>query len=248
MQLVADDPVNRSIWTDSLALQRKIVEREAQPLQVGAQQAMPKPRDAANFSASDPLPWVPDLVGTNFGNDPRSVLVVASSYNGFIEGYSARQAVMPLVYYVNAKNDTSHGLERFCHDFVDYVVERDADYYQPTLRDLLRPAGCDPDSCCLTDLCKASFVERGTGLDGGNRGDKGDDSVVRKYWKQWIVYVSGLADAEGDAPLSYQWLWRRMQQCRVVVALGTIAEYGVLKVLLRMAAEPSAFSWTDSRV
>jgi hypothetical protein len=40
MQLVPDDPVNRSIWTESVALQRKITEREMLPLEVGAQQTM----------------------------------------------------------------------------------------------------------------------------------------------------------------------------------------------------------------
>jgi len=31
-----DDPVNRSLWTESVALQRKIAQRERVPLQVGA--------------------------------------------------------------------------------------------------------------------------------------------------------------------------------------------------------------------
>ena len=248
MQLVADDPVNRSIWTQSVELQRKIVEHQTLPLRVGAQQAMPKVCDEKLFSAQDPLPWVPDLVGSRFGSDPRSVLVVASSYNGFIEGYSRRDAVMPLADYVNAKNDDRHGVEQFCRAFVEHVVDRDADYYQPILRDLLPAAGCDPDCCCLTDLCKASFVQRGNGPDKGNRGDKGDDSVVRKHWPQWIPYVAGLADGECDTPLPYQWLWQRMQQCRVVVALGTIAEYGILKIFQRMAREPRTWSWKDCTI
>ena len=35
MQMFADDPVNRSIWTESVGLQRKISERETQPLRGG---------------------------------------------------------------------------------------------------------------------------------------------------------------------------------------------------------------------
>lgn len=248
MQLVADDSVNRSIWTNSVELQRKIVEREQLPVQAGAQQAMPKACDQAHFSPENPLPWVPDLVGSRFGDDPRSVLVVASSYNGFIEGYSGRGAVMPLADYVDAKNAGGGGRSTFISKFKEHVVDRDEDYYQPILRDLLVPAGCEVDFCCITDLCKASFVERGTGADNGNRGDKGDDSVVRNHWQQWIPYVGGMSGDEDDAPLPYQWLWQRMQACRVIVALGTIAEYGVLKILQRMAAVPNAWSWNDSRV
>src|SRR5580658_9762371 len=102
MQLVVDDSVNRSIWTQSVELQRQFAAREAQPLQAGPQQAMPKAHDVKRFSLQEPLPWVPDLVGSRFGSDPRSVLIVASSYNGFIEGYSNRGAVIPLGDYVNA--------------------------------------------------------------------------------------------------------------------------------------------------
>ena len=87
MPFVASDPVNRSIWTESVQLQRMIGRRYSGLLTVGAQQAMPKVCDRHLFSQPRPLPWVPDLVGSRFGDDPRSLLVVASSYNGFIEGY-----------------------------------------------------------------------------------------------------------------------------------------------------------------
>src|SRR5688572_9115563 len=103
MQFAADDPVNRRIWTESVVLQQKISEHETILLQVGAQQAMPKACDQESFSANDPLPWVPDLVGEKFGKDGLSVLVVASSYNGFLAGYSKRKAVLPLADYVKAK-------------------------------------------------------------------------------------------------------------------------------------------------
>ncbi|MGP8237283.1 MAG: hypothetical protein ACLQVW_18000 [Limisphaerales bacterium] len=248
MQLVADDPINRSIWAESVALQRKIAERETQPLRVGAQQAMSKPCDQALFSPKRPLPWVPDLVGSRFGSDRRSVLVVASSYNGFIEGYSRRAAVLPLTDYADAKKAGVAGLVGFIARFKECVVDRDEDYYQPILRDLLAASGCSLEDCCVTDLCKASFVQRGSGPDSGSRGDKGDDYVVRNYWQQWIPYVAGLADGGREAPLPYRWLWQRMQNCRVVVTLGTIAEYGVLKIFQSMVTAPKAWSWKDSSV
>ncbi len=179
MQLVANDPLNRRIWAESVALQRRITERETLPLPVGGQQAMPKVCDQPLFSPEKPLPWVPDLVGSRFGNDRRSVLMVASSYNGFIEGYSRRSAVMPLAGYADAKKAGVDGLSKFMARFKTCVVDHDEDYYQPILRDLLPPAGCDLDCCCLTYLCKASLVLRGIGPDTGNRGDWGSDTVAR---------------------------------------------------------------------
>ena len=220
MQLVADDPVNRSIWTESVALQRTIAEVEARPMCVGAQQAMPKECDAARFSAHDPLPWVPDLVGTKFGNDAESVLVVASSYNGFIKGYSQRNAVMPLADYLQAKHAGIDGLAKFVAEFKECVVDGDEDYYQPILRDLLLGSGIALDNCCLTDLCKASFVQRGGGRDGGNRGDKGSDEILQTFWPQWLSYVGGVDGDQRNVPLPYDWLWQRVQRCHLIVALG----------------------------
>jgi hypothetical protein len=158
MQLVADDPINRSIWAESVALQRKIAERETQPLRVGAQQAMPKPCDQALFSPKRPLPWVSDLVGSRFGSNRRSVLVVASSYNGFIEGYSRRAAVLPLTDYADVKKAGVADLVGFIARFKECVVDRDEDYYQPILRDLLAASGCSLEDCCVTDLCKADIA------------------------------------------------------------------------------------------
>ncbi len=248
MQLVMDDPVNSSIWSKSIELQRIIAQSQMQPLQTGAQQAMPKTCDERFFSSDSPLPWVPDVVGNRFGGDPLSVLIVASSYNGFIEGYSARNAVMPLGDYVRARDAGPEGLQHFIGTFKQCVVDRDDDYYQPIIRDLLPASGLGFETCCLTDLCKASFVQRGSGPEAGTRGDKGDDSVVRTNWQQWLAYVAQANGSDQGVPLPYEWLWRRMQQCRVILALGTIAEYGALKIFMRMASKPTAWSSHDGSV
>ena len=73
------------------------------------------------------------------------MLVVASSYNGFIEGYSRRAAVLPLTGYADAKKAGVAGLVRFIARFKECVVDRDEDYYQPILRDLLAASGCSLD-------------------------------------------------------------------------------------------------------
>jgi hypothetical protein len=155
---------------------------------------------------------------------------------------------MPVTDYVEAKKAGTDGLDTFMANLQEKVIRRDENYYQPILRCLLPEAGCNPGFCCLTDLCKASFVRMGDGPDKGNRGDEGSDAVVKKNWRQWLPYVAGLPNGGADTPLSYQWLWLRMQRCRVIIALGTIAEYGLLKIFLRMAADPKAWSWGDATV
>ena len=48
--------------------------------------------------------------------------------------------------------------------------------------------------------------------------------------------------------MPYQWLWQRMQQCHLIIALATIAEYGVLKIFQHMAYAPKVRSWQDNSV
>src|ERR1017187_9012612 len=104
---VADDPINREIWSRSREMQRDISHR-AEGL-VGAQQAMPKKKHENDFGPKNPLPWVPDLVGTRFCPSD-GVMVVGSSYNGFIRGYSARPRAMDLQDYVMCRDDEATGL------------------------------------------------------------------------------------------------------------------------------------------
>ena len=102
--------------------------------------------------------------------------------------------------------------------------------------------------CCLTDLCKASFVQRGSGPDSGNRGDWGSDTVVRKFWPQWIPYVAGLADGGCDAPAAVPVAMAADAAVPCDRRAGHIAEYGVLKIFQRMATAPRAWSWKDISV
>jgi hypothetical protein len=91
MNFLPTDPLNCEIMALSLALQRKISEHDdPEGPEVGAQQVMPKLEHVADFGPTNPLPWVPDRVGTEFSRQNNGVLVVGSSYNGFIEGYSGR--------------------------------------------------------------------------------------------------------------------------------------------------------------
>src|SRR5437867_6996490 len=112
-----DDPINREIWFQSGDMQRQISQRHG--VACGAQQAMPKP-DERRFGPDNPLPWVPDLVGTEFKSG-NGILVVGSSYNGFIRGYSARARTMDLKTYIDCRNDKTAGHQRFVSEYVNSV-------------------------------------------------------------------------------------------------------------------------------
>src|SRR5712691_1590039 len=93
--LLSADPLNCEIIALSLGLQREMSKDDGtEEPEFGAQQVMPKHEHADEFGPSNPLPWVPDQVGAEFLRENQGVLVVGSSYNGFIEGYSSRNMAL----------------------------------------------------------------------------------------------------------------------------------------------------------
>lgn len=186
------------------------------------------------------------------------MLVVGSSYNGFIEGYSSRS--MKLQHYLAIRDLIREGNEdpahpkvaeacaKFVGDFETQVMAPDTStYYGLILDRLLGDAGVPASRACLTDLCKASFVRRGSNTGTGDRGDEGNDGVIKKTWSAWAQFLTCKRDGD-TAPLPYEWLWRRMQQCRHIIALGTIAEYGVIKMFKRMAESPGIATRNGGRI
>ncbi|MCU0772418.1 MAG: hypothetical protein MUE94_11725 [Verrucomicrobia bacterium] len=259
MSFLPADPLNCEIIALSLDLQRQIpVITRPDGCVVGAQQAMPKPEHANEFGPDNPLPWVPDRVGTQFAHENNGVLVVGSSYNGFIEGYSSRS--MKLEDYLAIRDLIREGNEdprhpevtqactNFIQDFDSQVMAPDkSTYYGPILDRLLGDAGVPASRACLTDLCKASFVQHGSNTGTGHRGDEGNDGVIKKTWSAWAQFLT-CKRAGDDTPLPYEWIWRRMQQCRHIIALGTIAEYGVIKMFKRMAELPAIGTRNGGRI
>lgn len=261
MSFLPADPVNCEIIALSLGLQREISQNDGpEGPAFGAQQVMPKPEHFNLFGPRNPLPWVPDRVGTEFSRKNNGVLVVGSSYNGFIEGYSSRSmaladfvAIRDLIREVNedpANPKVSEACAKFVQDFEVQVMAPDTStYYGPILKRLLSNAGVLTSRVCLTDLCKASFVRRGPNTGEGDRGDEGNDGIIKdkKNWPLWTEFLT--CKRAGDAmPLPYQWLWRRIQQCRHIIALGTIAEYGVIKMFKRMAESPAIGTRNGGRI
>jgi hypothetical protein len=259
MSFLPVDPLNCEIIALSLGLQREISKQHGPegPV-IGAQQVMPKREHTHEFGPGNPLPWVPDRVGTEFSRENNGVLVVGSSYNGFIESYSSRSmklkdflAIRDLIREGNedpANPKVAEACAKFVHDFeVQVMVPDTTIYYGPILKSLLGDAGVSASRICLTDLCKACFVRRGSNTGTGSRGDEGNDGVIKKTWSAWAQFLT--CNRAGDTtPLPYQWLWRRMQQCRHIVALGTIAEYGVIKMFKRMAESPTLGTRNGGRI
>ena len=220
-QFDLNDSINNEIWEDSPALQLEIHLPGALqgPGAFGAQQAMLTPGIVPGVRPETILPWVPDLVGKGW-KKKAAIFVIGSAYAGFIKEYSRRSATMNLCCYATA-NSASQFQERFLRD----VVQPDNDYYSylAMLFDGIRTA----DRLCILDLCRASFVRRGlrNGLPGN--WDKSGDPVVK-------------TSVAGQPPHSFQqyvdqnsnWTWERLMKSSAskIVALGTIAEHGILRL------------------
>lgn len=219
------DSLNADIWSRSPALQRRIQPPSVlrQPGAIGAQQAMLAPgSDVPTFITPESiLPWVPDLVGTRW-REPGSVLVVGSAYAGFIAQYSQRKRTMALADYARA-GSTAEFQRRYVRD----VVDSDRNYYD-SIKSLVGGAGgfTNASRIAVFDLCRASFVERGDGRH--TRKDKWDDSVVRRGRAAFAQYVDGETEAGNPA----DWTWQRIlgSQAVRIVALGRIAEHGLLRL------------------
>jgi hypothetical protein len=119
--------------------------------------------------------------------------------------------------------DPTAGVWRFQTAFLRHAVKDDPAYYGPIKR-LLGEAGLDTDACALTDICKASFIERTP------KADKGSDTLIHAHWEHWIRYVR-CGSEDGEPPLPVQWIWERIQQANTIVALGAIAEYALSRIL-----------------
>jgi len=63
-----------------------------------------------------------------------------------------------------------------------------------------------------------------------------------------VQHITSASDDGGATSLPYSWLWNRLQQCKGIIALGKIAEYGVLKIFQRIATAPTIHSWKNKIV
>jgi hypothetical protein len=205
------DELNAEIWLDSPIIQQAIQPTRAltQSGAIGAQQAM------LHGSYSERvLPWVPDIVGTRVG-DKSSILIIGPHYSGFIRSYSRRRETMSLEDYLTASTPSD-----FLKLFMEKVVRFDDVYYHG-IKELLDGL-VEPTAVGVLDLCRASFVRRGSGV--VSRRDEASEEVVKAAWQIYTRYV------ESEQPR--EWTLRRIREsnAQVIITLGTIAEHGLLRL------------------
>lgn len=217
-----NDRINENIWKDSPAIQQLIrpPRRLGDIGAFGAQQAMLEPRARSvwrpHLTRPGILPWVPDLAGKRWKKRD-AVFVVGSAYAGFIKEYSGRRAAMNLCCYASAAS-----ARQFQERFLREVVQPDTDYYSKL--ELLFARHRRAAQLCLMDLCRASFVERGTRA-GRKQMDKSNEPSREPAWGHFRLYA--------EHPACRGWTQRRLTESRTtkIVALGWIAEHGVLQLL-----------------
>ena len=210
------DALNTEMWTQSPQLQRTIQPPHEliQPGSIGAQQAMLENNSEAI------LPWVPDIVGKE-AEGGRTILIFGASYAGFIREYSCRNACLRLADYLQAAN-----WAEFQRCFLDNVVVSDAAYYGK-LASLLSSAGIPASRIILSDLCTNSIVRRcainNRRQDDSRQPCKDRAEVFHRYVKN---------------PVVAGWTWRRITECgaKRIIALGHIAEHGLLRLFNRHGA------------
>jgi hypothetical protein len=210
------DALNEEIWARSQDVQSDIDPPASlrHVGAIGAQQAMIPSREE---SAPSILPWVPDIVGKNWRSS-HALHVIGAAYAGFIRELSGRGGCLPLALYQDA--DSSR---RFQEAFLPAVVRDDRDYYGPI--DDLCSQFVSPDSISIFDLCRVSLVQRAPG--GLGRRDSSKTTDLRKRADVYSHY----SETEPAAT----WLWRRIVEsdASLILALGYIAEHGLLRLFAR---------------
>lgn len=200
-----DDSLNQEIWEKSPDVQESIQSYSTvwRANDIGTQQAMRSPYR---------LPWVPDVLGRDW-RSPEAVLMIGSAYGPFISGNKTEGEMKPSEYDCESCSE-------FGKRFVRQVMIERA-YYTRLGRYVEGILG-DCRRVAIFDLCRASFVRITP-----EGKEKGNDFVVRDAPNLFNKYV------EGSVP--NDWLWRRISssEATTIIALGTVAEHGLLRLLYR---------------
>ena len=229
------DSLNLDIFLNSVRVQKQEI---GLPDVYGAQQAM---------RAVGALPWIPDPVGRNWKHRD-SILFCGSSYAGIFRPFSTRGRttgrVVPVQDY--AEMDSLRSLQTL---FLTQIMARNgygpADRYYGPIEQLCASLP-DASRIALFDLCRASYVKRT--IESGREIHLADGKIVEERPDIFSRYV------ESETPAD--WLWRRLTGGTAVrlVALGTVAEHGLLRLFQRRGMEiylgqlgPFSFSEADLR-
>jgi hypothetical protein len=217
------DGVNDNIWSDSPHEQAAIQKPESVlvPGSIGAQQIMVEGLETS-------LPWVPDLVGHAW-KLPDSLVIAGSAYAPFIRGISRRRCTLPLSDYL-----TAGSAGEFLTRFMNTVVVSDPSYYAKIA--LLAASRDTQAGIVLFDLCRASYTCRGSRV-----GKAGLDRAAEFTFKDTIKRIKDapsalrsrrLFTAYVESKLQRSWTLARLKasHARRILALGSIAEYGLLRL------------------
>jgi hypothetical protein len=244
------DELNQVIWSDSIRMQNEIHascdgNHRRFSGAVGIQQAM---IGSSGFD-TDPLPMVPDLVGKEAGKcRDKTALIVGSAYAPFIQGIAGRGATIALRDY-----KTAGSAAKFQQRFFAQVIAGDKAYYEPlALRfSRIRPTR----NLIVMDLCRGSFCFRSVDANGLRRDIGGDRIAMGKHFvetgkKELAVEARVLFSCYVD--YGADWTWQRMEGSRDIIALGAIAEHGLLRLLDKRGAtildRASGNQWTKLNV
>lgn len=219
------DELNGEIWQGGKQMFGELhLSDEFQPGDIRPQQASPIETDHDLFGPDTPLQMVPDFCGKNYGKSGdghSSIMICGSAYAGFLAGYSERSGLSAEKYAGFRDNpDHDQGGEDFMACFREQVMKTDTHYYGKLFgKDGLLGISVNElsdSSFCLTDLCKTSIVRIGESNVKG-RNDTSGDRLLRD--KNGFRLYAKLVNPD--------WIYRRMIQADLVIALGLVAEQGL---------------------
>jgi hypothetical protein len=214
-ELDLDDSLNLRIWTDSPGEQERIQPYRAD-WKIGDIGAQQAMRHPHR------LPWVPDPVGLDWRSRD-AMLILGSAYGPFIGGDNRPGEMEPQEYDCESSGD-------FLKCFLRQVVET-----RPYYRKIADLASTAIPSCrllALADLCRVAYVRR------EDSKDFGGDLIARSAAELFSEFV--------ESNTASMWLWRRIveSEASAMVALGTVAEHGILRLFSRHLQD---FSIRDSQ-
>jgi len=202
-------------------------------------------------SPTNPLRWVPDLVGKKSGGKG-AVMIIGSAYAPFVAGYTRRCRAMSLQYYRQATRwqefafNTDQGfLEQVVGGSPRKVRKKgarkdDPNYYRKIANMLNGPGPVfDLSRLILTDWCRASLVARGKKSKA--RVDKGGDFVCGK--------PKGLGIFFAYAEQNFDWHKKRFSKFNgKLIILGSLAHDCLKFFCLKMNWRVTYHSKANRRV
>lgn len=212
------DPLNETIWSQSPTVQDSIQSYRSE-------WGLGEVAAQQAMHAPHRLSWVPDIVGDNW-RSARTVIVVGSAYGPFITNRHGYHEMRPDVY----DQPTAGG---FVQKFIDHVVLTRS-YYRK-VADLVEPF-VDVAHLVMLDLCRVAFVRVGLAR------DEGGDGVVNSATELFSQYV--------ESRIPREWLWQRIvaSEGSTLVALGTVAEHGLLRLFASQLSDVDIHDSAESNI